>query len=417
MVLPQIKNIYICGIIIALSGMEMGLGLGFTGPTTFQLADKFKLSKPEQIWFNVAGFAAAMVGSMGINPVVSKFGNRSSLFGNACFMFASWIALSFSVNKIMAFVFRCLTGLAVGCYSTVAPVFIVDIAPVDKKGLFAFMNQLGFSVGYLTINIFGNMVSWAWLARICAVPCLIQIIFTLMIPQPIAVLLRTSFKKVFHWPKQIVIAIFLMFFLQFSGVNAVLSNLNSIITEAKLNVQTSIVAICTTIAQLLATLAASTIVDKFGHRICWTVSSIGQMVAFLFLWAFQKFKLHSAVFMVGLFLEQFTFGIGTGPIPFAKTANLFKVEVRSSAMGIATAAQWFIGGVVVYILPTFQDLIGTAWTFMFFAVISFASVVFGAFVLIPETDAGFGDNKDEESDKDTEEISRRLSHVKDIPEL
>lgn len=353
---PQIKIPLICGILIAIGGIEMGLGLGYTGPTTFQLTEKFNFNKIEQVWFNVAGFAAAMVGSIIINLLVSRFGNRGCLFGTAIFITISWIGLSISVQKVMEFVFRCLTGLAVGFYSTVAPVFIVDVAPADKKGFFAFMNQLGFSVGYLIINVFGNLVDWSWLARICALPSFIQACTTLFIPQPITALLKASFKKVFHWPKQIIIAVFLMFFLQFSGVNAVLSNLNSIISNAKLNVKTNIVGPCTTIAQLIATLCASTIVDKFGHRICWTISSIGQMIAFLILWAHQHFALSGYIFMIGLFLEQFTFGIGTGPIPFAKTASLFKVEVRSSVMAIATAAQWFIGGAVCYILLALHGL-------------------------------------------------------------
>ena len=415
MVLPTIPNPYISGVIIAMGGVDMGLALAYTGPTLTAITEEFDLSKIESTMFNVSAYIAAMVGAIVINFFVKKYGKRNCSFAVGIIALVSWVCLSQSSNKAMAFVFRCLTGSTIGLYSTISPVYIMDVAPQDKKGLFGFMNQLGLALGFLLINIFGAVTSWKWLALICAFPGLVQVCSVLFVPDPIQTVLKTSFTQIFKFPKQLIIALLLMFFLQFSGVNAVLSNLSIIINNANLNVSTSLVSIMATVAQLIATLISSLLVDKLGQRVCWTLSSAGQMIAFLLLFAHQKFVLPSIVFMVGLFLEQLTYGIGTGPVPFTKTAELFKIEVRSTAMAIATAFQWFVGGVVCYLWPTLQDLMGIAWSFFFFAIISLISIIFGILVLVPQTNAGYGENED--SDNETEEISRRLSHAMDIPEL
>ena len=414
--LPKINIPIINGIIIAMGGVDMGLALAYTGPTLTSISQHFKLSKIEETMFNVSGFLAAMIGAIIVNFFVSKYGKRNCSFVVSIFTVLSWIGLSQSFNAPMVFIFRCFTGATIGLYSTISPVFIIDVAPPNKKGFFGFMNQLGLALGFLLVNIFGAIVNWSYLALICAAPAFIQLCGILFVPEPVTKLLKTSFTQVFKYPKQIIIALFLMFFLQFSGVNAVLSNLSIIITNANLSVSTSLVSILATVAQLLATLVSSLLVDKLGQRLCWSLSSIGQMIAFILLYAHQFFKLPSAVFMIGLFMEQLTYGIGTGPVPFTKTADLFKIEVRSSAMAIATAFQWLVGGIVCYLWPTLQDLMGIAWSFFFFAVISLISLIFGIIVLVPQTNAGYGETENSD-DQETEEISRRLSHAMDIPEL
>lgn len=417
MSLPKITNPLVCGIIVAFGGVDMGFGLAYTGPTLTNIQNDLGYSKFEGTMFNVSGFLAATVGAIVINWFLPKFGKVLSCFGASIYALISWVLLAFASHKASGFIFRIMTGSTIGLYSTISPTLICDVAPADKKGFYGFMNQLGLALGFLVVNIFGGIVRWNYLALICAIPALVQTVGILFVPEPNVTMVKTSFSRVCQFPKQLIIALLLMFFLQFSGVNAVLSNLSTVIETANMDLSTTLVSIIATLAQVIATLVSAFVVDKLGQKICWTISSAGQMIAFLLLWAFQYFSLPAIVFLVGLFMEQLTYGIGTGPVPFTKTAELFRVEVRPTAMAIATAFQWIVGALVCYLWPTLQDAMGVAWSFFCFAVVSAVSIIFGLLVLSPSTNSDYGDSSDEANNDDTEEISRRMSHVMDIPEL
>ena len=408
-----IKTPLLSGIIIASGGVNLGLGLAYCSPTLNKISEEFNFTIFESNMFNVLGFLSALLGCIIVTFFMKKFGKRLTSFFCAIFTFLSWIGLGFSQTKIIIFLFRFLTGVSVGLFSTLSPVFIVEIAPPNKRGQFGFLNQLGISIGYLTITGLGMFLNWRYLAFACSTPILLLIFFGLLIPEPISSALKASFSRIFKFPKELIISITLMFFLQFSGINAVLSNLENIINQAKLTISTHFVALLANISQMIATLLASIIVDKWGQRLCWSLSSIGQLIAFILLGSHQIFKLNSIFFVIGLFLEQLSFGIGTGPIPFTRAAELFRIEIRSSAMSLVTAIQWLLASSVVFIWPIMKDFLNLGGSFYFFAFIAFLSLIFGLFMLNP-----LSENDDESSDnEETENISRRLSHARDLPEL
>jgi len=411
--LATIKNPFLSGIIIATGGMNFGLGMGFCSPTLSAITKEFSLSPKESSFFNFCGFLAAIVGSIAITFFVKKFGKKLSSFGSSLFALASWISLGLAQNKEVLFIARLCVGLTIGIFSMVSPVFIVEVAPPNKKGQFGFMNQIGCSLGYLYLTICGCFFTWRQISFLCGLPVLIQALFVLGIPEPISSVLKASFSQLFKFPKQLAIAFGLMFFLQFSGINAVISNLETIIVTANLTVSTFVVALLANISQMIATILASIVIDKYGHRFCWSLSSIGQLIAFIMIGLHQLLKLDSSIFITGLFLEQLAFGVGTGPIPFTKAAEIFKVEVRSSAMALITSIQWALASIVVFIWPVMKEYLKLGWSFMSFGGIALFSLIFGIYVLDPVQDVD-----DESSDnEETENISRRLSHARDLPEL
>ena len=411
--IPRIKNPYVCGITLALGGMDMGFGLVYSSFTLTPITNEFNLSETESIWFNVGGILAAMFGALFINPLVNKFGKRPCLFGSAIYSTIVWILLGVSSTKAMAFTFRILSGATIGLYSTICPTYISEVAPSDKRYLFGFMNQIGIAIGFLIVTALGATVSWQTTSIVCSIPSIIFIFLALFYPEQPNSLVKASFTQLFKFKKELFIAFLCMFFLQFSGVNAVMSNMQTILEKANLDISNSLIGILTNVAQLLATIIAALIVDKLGNKLCWTISSAGQMIAFILLCLHQKLDLPSPVFLVALFLEQLTYGIGTGPIPFAAAAELFKLELKASALSLATAANWLLSSIVCLIWPYLEKGLTLGYAFLFFAGVQVLAIIFGFCVFTkPEKDSDDSDDFEE-----TESISRRMSHVHDVPEL
>ena len=414
--LPQIENPWICGCLLALGGVDMGFGLVYSSFTLTAITNEFNLTDTESIWFNVGGILAAMVGALVINPLVGKFGKKYCLFGSAIYGTICWVLLGVSSNKIMAFVFRILSGTTIGLYSTICPTFISEVAPIDHKYLFGFMNQIGIAIGFLVVTVLGIAVSWHTTSIICGVPSMIFILTALLIPEQQTTLVVASTGHLIKYKKELFIAFLCMFFLQFSGINAVMSNMQIILESANLSISSSLIGILTNVVQLLATVISAGLVDKLGNRVCWIISAAGQLVAFVLMCLHQKLELPSWLFMIALFLEQLTYGVGTGPIPFAAAAELFRVELRAPAMAVSTAENWLLSAIVCLIWPYLEDALTLGYAFLFFAGIQVLSIIFGLIVFIPVSKDA---EKDENSysDDETEQMSRRLSHTRDIPEL
>lgn len=109
--------------------------------------------------------------------------------------------------------------------------------------------------------------------------------------------------RLFKYQRQFLIAILLMFFLQFSVLNAVLSNLNTIITNANLGYDISLVALFTNVVQLFATAVSCTSVNRLSYRLRWIISVSEQVLLFALMWVYLLFKTNTLIFMIGLYLE------------------------------------------------------------------------------------------------------------------
>lgn len=418
--LPQIHNPYISAIILMMGGVNMGFGLVYASFTLTAITNQFGLDTLGSTMFNVSGLLGAAAGAIIINMFVMKFGKRWCGLVSGIIGVVSWVGLGLSNSAVLAFIFRVLSGSTVGLCSTICPSFISEIAPPNHRYLFGFLNQVGISIGFLIVTVLGATLSWQNVAFICCFPTAIIALFIMMIPESPVALVRTSWGNICKYKKECFIAFLLMFFLQYSGINAVMSNMQIILANANLTVSGSLVGILANVAQLVSTVASAFIVDKLGNRLCWLISAAGQLIAFVLLCCHQKLELPSWVFIFSLFLEQLTYGIGTGPVPFAAAAELFRVELRSTAMAIATAENWILSASVCLIWPYLEQGLSLGFSFLFFAGIQCLSLIFGVVVFSPvnkSAEDGENDMEMDSSDEEMENMSRRLSHAQDVAEL
>ncbi|OHS93107.1 major facilitator superfamily transporter [Tritrichomonas foetus] len=177
----------------------------------------------------------------------------------------------------------------------------------------------------------------------------------------------------------IVMGLFLMFFQQFSGISAFVTNLSDMMAQTGINIHSSYIAGIVQCSQCIAVIFSSTIVDKIGRRLSWIVSCIGCVIALLLYSLDGLYNWSKYIPVVAVFLFEFFFGIGIGPIPWFIIPEYFTFKVRSKASGVCVCFNWICSFTVIFIWPVMVSSIGQVNAFFVFMSISAAALLFGFF--------------------------------------
>jgi SP family arabinose:H+ symporter-like MFS transporter len=365
-----------------------------------------------------------------------RFGRRKVLFVCA-FLYALSGVMSAVPRTFAEFLAaRFISGLGVGASSMVCPVYIAELSPKAWRGRLGSLFQFGIVVGiFLTLFInariqsFGDdtwnaSMGWRWMLGAEVVPAVLllgTLFFAKESPRWLAQAGRepearqilesvggaafaeeelAAVRAVLHeesgrfselfgsrFRMPLVIAIGLMAFSQFSGINAIMYYSTKIFTTAGVGVKDSFAASTLIgLVNLVFTLVAVALVDKAGRRALLLVGLAGQVAAL----GTAGWMFHAGMNGVGLLVAVVAFiaffAMALGPIPWILSSEIFPTRVRGRAMSAATFVIWTSCYIVAQTFPMLNDNpnIGPAVTFWIYAGCSLAGFVF-VMALVPET--------------------------------
>lgn len=209
-----------------------------------------------------------------------------------------------------------------------------------------------------------------------------------------------------------VIVFFLMFFQQFSGINAAIFYTSTILNQT--GFQGNSVAIISAgsvgLTQVLATVVSVFLVDRLGRRVLLLTSSVGMtasaILLAIFFYVFRHFchshiehtetmteavshvcmyKSHlniMAIVAIVIFIASFS--LGWGPIPWTAMSELLPNKVRGLAAGIASLVNWSFATIITLCFSYYSNLVHPEWAWATFAIFLVLSFIF-VFLLLPET--------------------------------
>jgi hypothetical protein len=184
--------------------------------------------------------------------------------------------------------------------------------------------------------------------------------------------------------KPATISLLLMFFQQFGGTSAFLANLQQIFRDSGTSIQPQIATLLVGLAGAVAALVSSSLIACFGRKPTWLASSAAQAAALTVAALQERYKFSSAVPIICLFVDNFTFGIGTAPIPWFFVPELFPDSVRALAAALISGAAWVMGTILFFLWDAMKDsALGQAGGFGVFAGIMYLSIAFGFFLPEP----------------------------------
>jgi len=198
----QKSSIVLTALIVALGGFLMGFDASVISGVIKFIEPEFNLSKIELGWAVASLSLAATAGMIFAGPLSDRFGRTIVLKASALLYAFSAFLAALAPSFIILVSARMLAGLGVGASLILAPMYIAEIAPSDRRGKLVSFNQLNIVVGisvafftnYLIVHLSKSDASWVeslklkeyiwrWMLGIEFFPATIYFFLLIFIPQ------------------------------------------------------------------------------------------------------------------------------------------------------------------------------------------------------------------------------------------
>lgn len=414
-------------LIAALGGFLFGFETIVISGAEKTLMKLWELS-PFWLGFTVASsLLGTVLGSLIVGVPARIYGRKKVLQAIAILYVLSAIGCA-SVSAWLLFIlFRFMSGIAVGASSVVGPMYISEISPAQLRGRLAGSFQLnivgGICVAYLTNFLFVGLgdEAWRWMLGIMVVPAGLFWILLRIIPEsprwlilnnreaeavPIMQRLqevdipgaitairesvKTHQENLFQarYAKPILYAVLLAMFNQLSGINAILYYAPRIFEMAGFSKEDAYLQpVYIGAANLVFTLLAMTVIDKFGRKTLLVIGSLG-MILFLGLTAYAfKDPAHLGgnvlIYLIG-YIAFFAFS--QGAVIWVFISEIFPNSVRSQGGALGSFTHWIMAAIISWTFPVIVSgsEMGGFYSFVFYSGMMLLQLLF-IWKVMPET--------------------------------
>ncbi|RDI41837.1 sugar porter family MFS transporter [Aquicella lusitana] len=422
--------IYLVCAIAALAGLLFGFDTGIISGALLFIEKGFPLTTVMKELIVSSVLLGAMAGSLLSGRLTDYYGRRKIiLIISGMFIIGTLIAsLAPNVNAIL--LGRLCIGIAIGIGSYTAPLYIAEVAPLELRGGLVSLNQLAITIGimcsYFINYAFTNTEgSWRLMFAIGLIPAILLCIGMFFLPESprwlvkqkrlreakatLSYLRRTAhvdqevaeierslnvhqakLSEIFApWIRPVLfLGIMLGFLQQVVGINTIIYYAPTIFQLAGFqDTSTSILAtVGIGIVNVIATIFAVLYLDKLGRRVLLLTGLVGMCLSLLALsLAFQwdsAYLRWIAVFSTFTYVISFAFSLGA--MLWLLVSEIFPLDVRGAAMGVAVFSCWFWNFAVSSTFLSLLNALGPTNTFLLYASMCVVGFVF-CYYKVPET--------------------------------
>jgi len=421
------------GVIVtaSLAGLLFGFDTVVISGVTDSIRQVFHL-EPGSFW---AGFAVAsallgtFIGALVAGAPGDRFGSRDTLKAVGFMYVASALGCAFCWSLESFYVFRFIGGLAIGASSVLAPVYISEIAPADRRGALTGLFQFNIVLGILLAFVSNALIQqasdgedlWRLKLGIAAAPAILFAILLYTIPQSprwlsmrgrhnearaslqrvgvintdamLAEFARSAeaarqnaaerlFIRTYRLP--IVLAVLLALFNQLSGINGILYYLNDTLKAAGIEgMSNAWQSVAIGAANFIATLVALRVIDRVGRRKLLLIGSVGTALALATAAAIFASGAGGQYFSVVLIVFIAFFAFSQGAVIWVYLAEIFPTAVRSRGQALGSATHWAMAAIISTIYPMLSA-VSNSLPFAIFAVCMVVQF-FVVLAMFPET--------------------------------
>ena len=427
----------------SLGGFLFGFDSGVISGAEKAIQSEFGLSA---FWHGLV-VSVALVGTLfgvfAAGRPSDRFGRLPTLWAMAVLFLVSAVGCAFTptdaaIGPHALGWFRFIGGLAIGGVSVVVPLYIVEIAPGRWRGLLVGLNQLNIVLGILASYVTNYLVArympgydlrvvWRVMLGVECLPIFVFMALLATIPESprwlvrvgrvadaTRVLTRVGCDRVAEtveeikasllaatngadvplfqrrFLKPILLAFFIAFFNQVSGINAI-NYYAPRIFEMIFGDGSSLAALAGTmgmgLVNLVFTAIAFAVIDKVGRRVLIMVGAAA-MVAMhsLVAWQLSLPAPSAAIAVTGIFGFIAAFAMSSGACLWVYISEVFPNTVRAKGQALGCFTHWFLCTLISWTFPIAAERAGS-WTFAFFAAMMVCQLVWAVFFM-PETKGG-----------------------------
>ena len=422
---PHRKRIGLISIVACLGGLLFGYDTGVSNGAEGPMAQELGLSLLQLgIVISSLIFAAA-VGALVGGKISDAIGRRKTIILLAIMFFVGVMFVIFSPGFEILVAGRIILGLAVGGASTVVPVYLAELAPYEIRGSITGRNELAIVVGQFTAFVVNAILGatlghiegvWRIMFGICALPAIALFFGMLRMPESprwlvekgrydeaLAVLKtvrsedralaefaqveqvtedekkgnQLGFKEILanKWLRRIVfVGIGVSVTQQLTGINSIMYYGSRVLEESGFTETAALMANTVFgLAAVIGGIFALRNMDRLDRRktffiglflttICHCLVGIAGML----LPEGNPARPYVIAVLVTLFVLSMQSFLNIAV--WVWLAEIFPLEIRGLAIGIAVFFGWFVNGLLALYVPTLLNALGLG-TFFLFAII------------------------------------------------
>ncbi|XP_057373250.1 facilitated trehalose transporter Tret1-like [Daphnia carinata] len=398
----------------------------------------FDMSPSDLQWISSFPMLGAILGSLFINKPMEYYGRKKALVGHyivfICGFFISGFT-HFGEHKSMLYIGRFLMGIAAGCTTPAAQIYVSECASPSLRGWMGSLTASSLVLGVWSTYIVGIFVEWHVLAWIFGCLPILFLCGTVMMPEsPVWLLshgreqearrslqslrgkganvqtelerIKKHLERVANYNskslqvtsgsvvKPLFISLSIMLFQQTTGINAIVFYTASIFQAAGSSINGKYATIIVGAVQLIFTIASGFLADRCGRRMLYLVSAVSSAVPLAALGIFfccqRRWGDQEAIRYFGwlpfasLIVFFITYSGGISNVPFIIMGEMFPLRYRTLLGGISSSFHLFCTFVMVRFFPDMLRAMGKDGTFYFFCGCTLLSAIF-VYFLLPET--------------------------------
>lgn len=422
--------VILISVVAALGGLLFGFDTAVISGTINFIQPYFGLSEAGLGWTVSSLLFGCIAGVFLAGKAGDHYGRKKVLMLAALLFFVSAVGSASAHSLVFFLVARILGGIAVGVASILSPMYIAELAPAKYRGTLVSLNQLAIVIGilvaffsnYLLVNTGEN--NWRWMLLVMAAPAVLLFFSLFLVPESprwlvarnrnddaLKILIKTSgkefaladLKEIEETLKNqeeskfsdllapkikplLFIGIILAVFQQITGINTIMYYAPKIFANVG---QSNDLALLQTIliggTNLVFTLVAMILIDRFGRKLLIVTGSAGMMMMLTGL-SVLFFTNQTSGGLVLVFIIGYIafFAASLGPALWVVAAELFPNRLRSKGMSIAIVSLWIACTIVTIAFPIMLERLSGGLTFLIFALICLANLLY-VLKYVPET--------------------------------
>ena len=427
-------------IVAAVGGLIFGFDTAVISGANAALKKQFHLDDGGLGATVAIATVGTIIGALIGGRSADRFGRRKLLFFIGILYVLGALGTALAPSHLVLMIFRFVGGIGVGLSSVCAPIYTAEIAPARVRGrlvgLVQFNIVLGILVAYLSnyiidLIVHDQEIAWRWMLGVMVVPSVLFLVFLMTVPEtPRWLMARGHEEKAIaisrrlcntveesdeqiqeirdqlaaagsqatlsqfftrRYFKVIALAFFIAMFNQLSGINAILYYAPEVMKQAGADDNAALLmSVGVGLMNLIATMAALTVIDRIGRRSLMIVGSIGYLVSMGFLTAVMfMFQGHfnstsSTLVLVGLLVFIAAHAFGQGSVIWVFISEIFPTRVRGLGQSLGSLTHWVFAAITTYAFPPIIGAWGGGWAFSIFLVCMFGQLVW-VLTKMPET--------------------------------
>ncbi len=448
------KNlVYVIAVIAATGGLLFGFDTGVISGAIPFLQQDFGIDNGMVEMVTSSGLIGAILGALFSGKVTDRLGRKPVILASAVIFAIGALWSGFAPDIYHLILSRLFLGVAIGVSSFAVPLYIAEISPARLRGRLVSMFQLMITIGVLTSYLSDlffadeqDISCWRPMFYVGVIPAMILLVGVYFVPETPRWLmskgridesrkilsriepeesveivigqmeaeLKENEKNISSWKEllkpwlrtPLIIAIGIMFFQQFVGINTVIYYSPKIFLMAGFDGAVSAIwaSVGVGVVNVLATLVSVYFVDRLGRRKLYLIGLSGVALSLMalstsFIFVNQLGEMGKWLTIGLVFLYVTFYAISIGPLGWLIISEVFPQHVRGLGSSLGSLSVWFFNTIVsftffklirVFAIPGTELMVAgektgnPAGAFFFYSVIAIVGLVWGYFY-VPET--------------------------------